>query len=323
MIRLALQHASPCGAKAHLSVLIFHRVLRVSDPLFPDEVDAARFTQLCAWARQWFHVLPLDQAIDQLRKGELPSRALAITFDDGYADNCDVALPILQAAGLTATFFVTTSFLNGGRMWNDTLVEAVRAARGDRLELARAHFPDFPDLPLSTPLQRSQAARQLIRSCRYLPQPQRALAVQAVADAANATLPDDLMMTDDQVRRLHRAGMGVGGHTVTHPILARLAPEEAQLEISQGKATLENLLQAEVPLFAYPNGKPDEDYTAAHAAMVRKAGFKAAVSTAWGSAQTGADLYQLPRFTPWDRKRWAFGLRMLRNLKSPVRNALI
>ena len=76
-----------------------------------------------------------------------------------------------------------------------------------------------------------------------------------------------------------------------------------------------------MPLFAYPNGRPDEDYRAEHAQMVRDAGFEAAVSTAWGSARRNSDPFQLPRFTPWDRRRWAFGLRMGRNLQTPVRLA--
>lgn len=321
MMRTALRWLSPGGTHARLSVLIFHRVLRTPDPLFPDEVDAARFTQLCDWARQWFNVLPLQRAIVQLREGSLPPRALAITFDDGYADNHDVALPILQAAGLNATFFIATGFLNGGRMWNDTLIEAVRATRLTALDLSAAGIPGLAALPLSTLAERRAGVMALIRGCRYLPPAQRAQAVQAVAQAAGAALPHDLMMSDAQVRALHRAGMGVGGHTVNHPILARLDDAAARHEIAQGKAQLEQILQAPAPLFAYPNGRPDEDYRAEHAQMVREAGFEAAVSTAWGSARRDSDPYQLPRFTPWDRRRWAFGLRMGRNLQTPVRLA--
>lgn len=321
MIRLALHALSPGGQDARLSVLIFHRVLRQPDPLFPDEADAERFTQLCRWVRQWFNVLPLQQAITRLREGSLPPRALAISFDDGYADNHDVALPILQAAGLNATFFVATGFLNGGRMWNDTLIEAVRATRLPMLNLRDAGIPGLDTLPLQTLEQRRAAVASLIRSCRYLPPAQRQQAVQAVAKAADAALPDDLMMCDDKLRALHRAGMGVGGHTVNHPILARLAPAEARQEIEQGKASLEQILQHPVSLFAYPNGRPDEDYRAEHAQMVREAGFEAAVSTAWGSARRDSDLFQLPRFTPWDRKRLAFGLRLGRNLQTRARLA--
>jgi peptidoglycan/xylan/chitin deacetylase (PgdA/CDA1 family) len=321
MMRHVLQWLSPAGARARLSVLIFHRVLPAPDPLFPDEIDAARFTAICAWARQWFNVLPLDQAIERLSEGQLPARALAITFDDGYADNHDVALPILRDAGLPATFFIATGFLNGGRMWNDTLIEAVRATRHETLPLDALGIAGLGVLPLATLAQRRAAVGELIRACRYLHPAERQLAVQAVASAADAALPDQLMMRDDQVRALHRAGMGVGGHTVNHPILARLDAAAARHEIGQGKVHLETLLQAPVPLFAYPNGRPDEDFRAEHAAIVRELGFRAAVTTAWGSARVDSDPFQLPRFTPWDRKRWAFGLRLSRNFHTPVRLA--
>lgn len=321
MIRTALQWLSPGGPQGRLSVLIFHRVLREPDPLFPEEFDARRFTQLCRWARQWFEVLPLQQAISRLREGSLPPRALAISFDDGYADNHDVALPILQSAGLSATFFVATGFLNGGRMWNDTLIEAVRSTPLEALDLAEAGVPGLSQLPVGSLPQRRSAVMMLIKAIRYLPPAQRDLAVQAVARAARAPLRHDLMMRDEHVRALHRAGMGIGGHTVHHPILARLEPQVARQEIEAGKQQLEQLLQVPVSLFAYPNGRPDEDYRAEHAQMVRAAGFEAAVSTAWGSARRDSDPFQLPRFTPWDRQGWSFGLRMGRNLQLPVRQA--
>ena len=130
MLLKALFHLmSPGGARARLSVLIFHRVLPEPDPLFPDEMHARRFDVLCGWLTSWFKVLPLDEAVARLKAGTLPARAVCITFDDGYADNHHVALPILRRHGLVATFFIATGFLDGGRMWNDTVIEAIRACK--------------------------------------------------------------------------------------------------------------------------------------------------------------------------------------------------
>jgi peptidoglycan/xylan/chitin deacetylase (PgdA/CDA1 family) len=122
------------------------------------------------------------------------------------------------------------------------------------------------------------------------------------------------MMTSDQVRSLRRAGMQVGAHTVTHPILARLDEAAARQEISTGKQQLEDLLGERVGLFAYPNGKPGEDYLLQSVDLVRQAGFDAAFTTAWGAATPQTDPFQLPRFTPWDQSRARFGLRLARNL---------
>ncbi len=107
--------------------------------------------------------------------------------------------------------------------------------------------------------------------------------------------------------------MTIGGHTVNHPILTRLAQNEAKREIVSGKALLESLIGARLSLFAYPNGKPGKDYGPEHVAMVRQAGFSAAVSTAWGAARSASDIFQLARFTPWDPRPARFMLQMLRN----------
>ena len=313
-MRWLLQALSPPAARARLSILIFHRVLPVPDPLFPGEVDAAQFESICTWLRQWCNVLPLDQACRRLHDGTLPARAAAITFDDGYSDNHDIALPILRRHGLTATFFVATGFLDGGRMWNDTLIESVRRSTASTLDLSTAGVPGLGRLPLSTLADRRAAIAALIGAVRYLEGPERNTAVAAVARAAAVDLPDDLMMTSEQVRSLHRQAMAIGGHTVNHPILCRLPLHEARSEIAAGKKCLEEITQAPVTVFAYPNGRPGQDFAAEHAALAEELGFAAAVTTAWGAADSRTHRFQLPRFTPWDRSRWAFGLRLARNL---------
>jgi peptidoglycan/xylan/chitin deacetylase (PgdA/CDA1 family) len=108
--------------------------------------------------------------------------------------------------------------------------------------------------------------------------------------------------------------MSVGAHTVTHPILTKLAPAEARREIVDGRLDLEETLNERVKLFAYPNGKPDRDYDASHVALVRELDFDAAVSTSWGVSDRSSDRYQLARFTPWDADVNRFGMRLAQNL---------
>ncbi|HNF67675.1 MAG TPA: polysaccharide deacetylase family protein, partial [Plasticicumulans sp.] len=126
-------------------------------------------------------------------------------------------------------------------------------------------------------------------------------------------LPGDLMMTHAQLRALHTAGMEIGGHTISHPILTRTPAEVARAEIAGGRAELEALIDAPVRSFAYPNGKPGADYGPEHVAMVRELGFDCAVVTSHGVSVAATDPYQLARFTPWDRSESRFQLRMLRN----------
>ena len=131
---------SPGGGRGRLSTLIFHRVLPEPDPIFPDEMHAAQFDAVCGWVARWFNVLPLEEAVQRLAARSLPPRTLCITFDDGYADNHDVAMPILRRHGLCATLFVATGYLNGGTMWNDTIAESVRHAKGPSIDLAGTPF---------------------------------------------------------------------------------------------------------------------------------------------------------------------------------------
>lgn len=310
---------SPAGPRARLSIFIFHRVLSQPDPLFPGEPDARRFDEMMAWVAKWFQVLPLDTAVMQLRTGALPARAAAITFDDGYADNATNALPILKQHGLKATFFVATSFMNGGRMWNDTLIEAIRKCQNDSLDLSDAGLGRFT---LASVADRSRAIESLLGRVKHLAPELRKEAVQRVQSAVPVALPNDLMMTSSQLSRLRDAGMQIGAHTCTHPILARLPDSEALEEIRSSKTVLEALLNEPVTLFAYPNGKPGPDYSGKHAEMVRQAGFVAAVSTASGVSTAATDVFQLPRFTPWDRTRLRYGIRLLLNLRAaPLRVA--
>lgn len=311
MFRLPLSLLSPGGARGRLSILIFHRVLSAPDPLFPDVPNAASFEECMRWVSQWFRVLPLGEAVDRLYAGRIPSRAMAITFDDGYADNEQVAAPILQRLGLPATVFVSTGFLGGGCMWNDRVIEAVRSCDQAVLDLDSLGLGRHP---IGSHAARRQAIDAVLTAIKHLEPGERLARTQAIVDLAGGRPSPALMMGPEQVQRLPSMGVAIGAHTVTHPILTRLAPEAARQEMLASKRALEAIIGRPVTLFAYPNGVPDRDYAAEHVAMVRECGFEAAVSTAWGAASAESDRFQLPRFTPWDRSRARYGARLVANL---------
>ena len=164
ILKTAFQLASSTGGPK-LSILIFHRVLPETDPLFPDEPDARRFDQMMGWVKTWFNVMPLDAAVNALKKRNLPARAMAITFDDGYADNRTIALPILKRHGLSATFFIATGYLNGGRMWNDTVIESIRKSQAKSLELdCIKSFDDsgLNSLPIRSLFEKRNAIQRIV-----------------------------------------------------------------------------------------------------------------------------------------------------------------
>jgi len=114
------------------------------------------------------------------------------------------------------------------------------------------------------------------------------------------------MMTSSQVRAVHDAGIEIGAHTVSHPILRTLDDGKAQAEIADSRMVLERITGSRVKAFAYPNGRPGDDYTDRDRSIVESLGFDYAVSTAAGAATRTSDVLQLPRFTPWDPQpsRW-------------------
>ena len=280
-----------------LSILVFHRVLAEPDPLFPGELDAATFDALMRLVARGFNVLTLGQSLRHLAAGSLPPRALVITFDDGYADNCEVALPILCRHGIAATFFVASGFLDGGRMWNDTIIETLRRTARPTIDLSEF---GLGELGLGGPAQRRSAIDRLLQVVKYQTLEQRSVSLGRLALlAGEPALPEDLMMTTGQLRTMHSRGMEIGGHTIGHPILSTLPDEVARAEIDGGRAALQSLIDAPVEVFAYPNGGPDRDYDRRHVDIVRSLGFLGAVTTAHGAAGTGADCFQLPRYSPW------------------------
>jgi peptidoglycan/xylan/chitin deacetylase (PgdA/CDA1 family) len=309
LFRLIGSAFSPAGRRARLIVLIYHRVLAAPDAMLAGEIDATVFERQMALLASEFTVLPLGEATRHLAHGTLPARSVSITFDDGYADNEQVALPILKRHGLRATFFVSTGYSAGGMMFNDAIIETLRTAPAGVHDLSALKLPA---LNLGDAKSRRAAADRIIEAVKHRQFADREDTVERIAQTLLGGSPRiDLMMTRAQLANLNEQGMEIGAHTVRHPILAAIPDEEAYAEIVQSKRALEDVTGAPVTLFAYPNGKPGRDYDDRHVRFVKEAGFTAAVSTIPGIAHARSDLYQLPRVGPWERNPRRLAARLL------------
>ena len=164
--------------------------------------------------------------------------------------------------------------------------------------------------PSATSGSRPALAYEMIARLKYVDTARRVDCASRLMETAHAAAPPGIMMTRDQLRQLHSAGMDVGGHTRSHPILTGLPDTTAEQEIAGGKADLEDVTGARVELFAYPNGQPGRDYGPRDVALVRRLGFRAALSTAWGFADRQSDPHQISRVGSWGDSAWRFSGRL-------------
>jgi peptidoglycan/xylan/chitin deacetylase (PgdA/CDA1 family) len=206
-------------------------------------------------------------------------RHVLITFDDGYRDNYTHALPILRAHGATATFFLTTGFLDRPRLsWWDEVAWMVRTSGGDGAEIPVLldRVKALPGTPREDFLDRLGETTG---------------AGRAPADAAEGQ-----WMTWRMARDLLAAGMTVGGHTVSHPILARLDEAAQRAEVLECRARIEAELGVPMRWFSYPNGDRGS-FDERTRAIVREAGVALAFGFDGGFVRRGGarDRYAIPR----------------------------
>lgn len=272
---------SPASRRGRLVVFCYHQVLTELDPLRPGEPDEAQFRDDIRLIGSVFNVLTFGEAAARLASGTLPRRAACITFDDGYADNFELAAPILRSAGMPATFFIAGGAVDAGVMWNDLVIESVaRSGAAERAE----------ELPA------------ILRRLKYMPMAERwKESVRMFRETGDTELPR-LMMTREMIANLANQGFEIGGHTINHPILKGMPDDVARKEIEDCSSWIQDVTNKTPVTFAYPNGIPGQDFDPKHEAMVRDAGFKAATSTRWAVAGPGSDPFEIPRIGPWWRQ---------------------
>lgn len=243
-----------------------------------------------------YRVVPLGLLVDHLAAGEpFPARAVALTFDDGYRDNYLYVLPILRALGLPATVFVTTDAIGDGwRFWVSRLRFVLLQSRTPWLEV-----PVLGPVPLRTRGDRLRTIDRLTLELKRLPPEPRDAHLERLVAAAGIAEPPPAaarwMMDWTELREMAAAGIEIGAHTRTHPVLTRVPAEEATVEIADSRRVLEEGLGRPVVHFAYPNGGGVSNHDARVAAMVREAGFRSAATSDRGPLRLGDDPFRLRR----------------------------
>lgn len=310
---LSLSGLTSPRARLHqrLSIVTFHRVLTESQrrmyPLpglavTPDELDAhLRFLT------RHFQCLSLNAALDLWERDARPERPLlAITFDDGQLDNHLYALPVLERHGVTASFYVPSQVLdNPAPLWHDAMAVSVAGlteqlsrpsawkdpSERDQALVLLGELQGGGDQPRANGHTIVEAALEVSKA--WSPQRREDWRLRAQRLLPPEVRPDwDGFMSVAQMKDLIARGHEIGSHSHSHALLPQCTPQELVAEIAGSRQRLELALGSPITTFCYPNGSTD----AKSVAQVREAGYRAAVTTRWGSNARGDDLCRLQRF---------------------------
>ncbi len=285
--------------------------LRRAGKFFRSSGNPAAGTTTRSRSRNWREACAADR---------IPDRAVAITFDDGYADNLRAGRSDIGTSGRNATVFVAGACLEGKPLfydelerillWTPKLPARIRIrvnGRAQEWELGEwSRRPKKPDADYlhwniewtSDPTPRHRCYRELFNILREAPMQIRTQTMASLRKAAGlgeARPAQRLLMTPAELRKAARGpALEIGAHTRNHPALNRLCAKEQREEIASGKRMLEKAIGREVRAFAYPYGSP-WDVTPETVQLAREAGFEFACANYPGPVDSESDLFWLPR----------------------------
>lgn len=261
------------------------------------------FRRICAFLASNYHVIPLQELVTCLESGEKPPpNAVVLTFDDGYESNYSLAFPVLKEFSLPGTFFVTTGFLDGeDLLWFQRVDLAL--GRTEKPYLDWKFELGKERLPLGSREQRQAALARLLPELKCLPDEDALGEIDRIERSLGVAPPtvDDLPapmrpMSWDQAREMSASGLAeIGGHTHTHPILARCDSAAMRSEVFTCRDRLTSELGRAPRSFCYTNGGR-ADYTEETIGYLREAGFVAAVTMEHGRVLPDTPLFELPRY---------------------------
>ena len=217
-------------------IFYYHRVNDDHHPFFGG-TRLNIFSAHMELLRNYFCVLPLEELMDRKARCDVPDRAVAITFDDGYKDNFTHAFPILKNLELPATIFLTTGAIESGNwLWHDHVFEAFHYTQAQKFVLEnRTHL-------LTTMREKRMALHTTLNRLRELhPLPRNKIIQELVRqlDPQPTSLRGQDKLAWDDVKIMSEHNITFGAHTVSHPILSRLSFEEACREIMDSKEVIE------------------------------------------------------------------------------------
>lgn len=274
-------------------VLTYHRFSEREDGA---RISARAFAEQLDYLTAHYTVVPLSHLAEQVASGQpLPPGLAAVTIDDGYWDSYEIAFPLLRQRGIPATVFAVTEFVDRQTwLWTDQaryLADSVSPKK-----LAAAHYATKMCLERTDGSRLAVSVEQINATLKTLPEEMRIEALKRLARALDVEMPklpprEFESITWQQAIEMDRAGVEIGSHTMTHPILPQVGDEQLRRELQQSRERLEEKLGRTVDTFCYPNGDND----ARVLCEVERAGYQCAVTCEIGLNQLGGNPLALRR----------------------------
>lgn len=322
------------------AILAYHRIARL--PTNPQllAVTPEHFEEQLSWITSQYNPVSLRDLAGAVIAGNVPDKAIAITFDDGYVDNLVWALPLLKKYYVPATVFITTGLIGQDReFWWDDLerILLLSPSLPEMLELnirGRRHKWMFDktgmrhtigetrwDITMgNNPTHYHRVYRELHTLLKPLSHSERKPVMEELCQWAGVPVvgrPEYRVMSEDEIKKLTSDGLvDVGSHTVTHPMLSALSREAQTLELVDSKKHLEAILGHKILSVSYPFGTPS-DIGSIALQLARDAGYGWACANFSGLSDRHTDAYMMPRLLVRDwggeefarhLKRWFDGL---------------
>jgi peptidoglycan/xylan/chitin deacetylase (PgdA/CDA1 family) len=296
-----------------LAVITYHGVLpqgyKAIDPGFDGSlITAETFRQQLRLLKKKYTVISPEDMLSWCRNGwDLPPRAALLTCDDGFLNNLTEMTPVLQDEGLHCLFFVTGASAGDQRtmLWYEELLLLFMRARSGCFEISSDTIEVSGVLGereqrravwWSTVKRLSQVDAE--SRARFLQSAYSYFGLLETLDFFLETYPETqrhfCLLTSTELQQLAAAGMTIGAHTLTHPILSHLPPELAWTEIAESRARLESVLGRKIWAFAYPFGDGGS-VSPRVVAMAKQAGFDAAFLNIGGGLGASLPLHTIPR----------------------------
>lgn len=268
-------------------ILTYHHVSD-HDPAYPYDPDVADATpaqfrwQMETIAR-YCTPIGIDELLRALDGAPLPKNPVMVTFDDGYLSCHEVALPILRAVGVRATFFIATNYITDRRLYWWERVALLVAQGTKRGTVTYPHqFEVAPkDAATRARINNMIKDEKQLDLERFLDEVAAALGVTWNREI-ESEYAARMIMTWDHVRALSRAGNDIESHSRSHRVLQTLDDADLESEIAGSRADLEAQLGRPVRAIAYPVGRRLGSGTERIREHIARAGYRIGLSNASG-----------------------------------------